>query len=257
MLTNRSHADVAQALGLIVRTSGAERVLCTSRRMSVVETPSSAPPCSPYQATSDEALGGSDDAIKVNSTPPSPAVNISQHQNSEIALEHQSGVGPSCAVPHEKIPEIEGREFKGTISHHTPLEDEMLSAGAKSPDTATKEATKHQEDSDDLFEADIFEPNSPTASPQSLYSCAQQDGQTTEIGSTSPGRWAKDQKGTTLISRHDQRNEELGLDRQSYTDPGNARRLRRRRSLHDSDSIVVVKRQRVDNTHAKVDQMRM
>lgn len=120
----------------------------------------------------------------------------------------------------------------------------MLYAGLESPNTATKEATRHQEGSDNLFEADLFEPDVTKASPQSLCSYAEQDGQILEVRSTSPVPWIRDRTQTTSISQHVPQNEGLGLGRQPCTDQSETTRLRRRRSLHDSDWIAV-KRQRV------------
>jgi hypothetical protein len=251
VLTKCSHEEVAQALGLVVSTSRAKRVRCTMRPISVVENLSSASSCPPYQTT----LHGGDDAPNLNFAPSSPAVDNSQHQDRAVAPEHYSGVDRSCAVTHEQASEIEGKGGPmGILPDHTTLEDEVFSAGAKSPNTATQEAMKHQRNSDNLFD-EPFEPSDTTASPQSLHSCAEQDGQIPEIGSTSPVSRLQERKEATSIP-HDQPNDGLGLDRQPYTNQGDTRGLRRRRSLGDSDWIVV-KRQCMDSTYAVVDHMRV
>jgi hypothetical protein len=153
VLTKCSHEEVAQALGLVVSTSRAKRVRCTIRPISVVENLSSAPSCPPYQTTSNEALHGGDDAPNLNSTPSSPAVDNPQHQDRAVAPEHHSGVDRSCAVTYEQASGIEGKGGPiGILPDHTTLGDEVFSAGAKSPNTATQEAMKHQRNSDDLFD---------------------------------------------------------------------------------------------------------
>jgi hypothetical protein len=255
VLTKCSHEEVAQALGLVVSTSRAKRVRCSIRPISVVENLSSAPSCPPYQTTSNEALHGGDDAPNLNSTPSSPAVDNPQHQDRAVAPEHHSGVDRSCAVTYEQASGIEGKGGPiGILPDHTTLGDEVFSAGAKSPNTATQEAMKHQRNSDDLFD-EPFELSDTMASPQSLYSCAEQDGQIPETGSTSPVPRLQERKETTLIP-HDQRNDGLESHRQSCTNPGDTRGLRRRRSLGDSNWIVV-KRQCMDSTYAAADHRRV
>jgi hypothetical protein len=181
VLTNHRHADVAQALGLAVSTSRAKRVRCTMRPASIVETPSSAPPCLQYQTTAEGALRREDEALRLISTPPDPAVNTSRHQDRVVAPEHYLGRDQPCVIAY---------------GQPSPGEDKLY-AGLESPNTATKEATRHQEGSDNLFEADLFEPNVVEASPQSLYLYAEQDDQILEVGSTSPAPWIRDRTQTT------------------------------------------------------------
>jgi hypothetical protein len=245
VLTNHRHADIAQALGLVVSTPRARRVRCTMRPISIVETPSSAPPCPQYQTTADGAPRGEDDASKLISTPPGPAVDTSRHQDRVVVSEHHLGLDQPCVIAYRQPSEIEsgGGPIETILDHPSPGDDTFY-AGLESPNTATKEATRHQEDSDNLFEADPFEPDVTKASPQSSCSYAEQDGQVLEVRSTSPVSCTRDRTQTTSISQHVPQNEGLGLDRQPCTDQSESRRLRRRRSLHDSD-WTVVKRRRV------------
>jgi hypothetical protein len=255
VLTKCSREEVAQALGLVVSTSRAKRVGCTTRSTSVVENLPSAPPCPPYQTTSNEALHTGDNVPNLNAAPSSPAVDNTQHQDRAVAPGHHSGVDRSRAVAYEQASEIEDKGgVIRILPDHTTLGDEVFSAGAKSPNTATQEAMKHQRNSNDLFD-DPFEPSDTTASPQSLYSCAEQDGQIPENGSTSPVPRVQLQKETRLIP-HDERNNGPGSDRQSCTNQSDTRSLKRRRSLHDSNWIKV-KRRCMDSTYAAVDHMRV
>jgi len=248
VLTNHRHADVAQALGLAVSTSRAKRVRCTLRPASIVETPSSAPPCLQYQTTAEGALRREDEALRLISTPPDPAVNTSRHQDRVVAPEHCLGRDQPCVIAYGQPSEIEsrGEPIETILDRPSPGEDELY-AGLESPNTATKEATRHQEGSDNLFEADLFEPNVVEASPQSLYLYAEQDDQILEVGSTSPAPWIRDRTQTTLVSQHVPQDEGLGLDRQSCTNQSETRRLRRRRSSHDSYWTVVKRRRVLDH----------
>lgn len=252
MLTDNRHADIAQALGLVASTSRANQVRYTMRRMSIVGTPSSASPCPPYQRAADEALCEEHTAPRLVSTSPVPAVDTSRHGDCVVAPEHHTGVDRSCVIPYGQPSEMKGRgEATGTIPDRLSPGDEMLYAGLDSPNTVTEQATRHRERSDNLFEDDGFEPSVATASPQSLCSYTEPGCQNPEVRSMSPMPCVQDRQEATSTSRHCPQNEGLGLDRQSCTDQDGTRRLRRRRSLHDSVRIVA-KRQRVDKTHEMV-----
>ena len=246
VLTYYRDADVARALGLVVSTSRTKRVRCTTRPISIVETPSSAPPYSQYKTTADEPLRRENEAPKLISIPPGSAVDTLQHHDRAVTPEHYLGVDQPCVIAYGQPSEINsggGLPIETILDRPSPADDTFY-AGLESPNTATKEATRHQEGSDNLFEDDLFEPNVMEASPQNLYSYAEQDGQILEVRSTSPVPWIRDPTQTASISQHVPQNEGLGLGRQPYTDENETTRPRRRKSSHNSDWSVV-KRQRV------------
>lgn len=246
LLTNNRHADIARALGLLVSTSRAESVRCTSKPISIVKIQPSATPCQPYhQTAADEALRGEDDAAKLISTPSSPTVDISQHHLGVVATERYSEADQPRATPHRQPSETEGKEGPTEMFVDRPSPgDEMFYADLESPNTATMGATRHQEGSDNLFEADVFEPNVTEANPHNSHSYAEQNGQILEFRPASPVPWIQDRTQTVSLSQHVPESEWLGLERQPCTDQSETRRLRRRRSLHNP-GWVVVKRQRM------------
>lgn len=234
MLTAFSYANIAQALGLDLPTLRAERADFATQPIPVVETPPIGPPLSPYQMTADEAPQGGEDTFEIGCPAESRALDTSE-----------SYIG-------------DRRESMEMIPDHTFSENEVFSPGSRSPNTATKEAMRHQDGSDNLFEADPFEATSTATSPRNSHSSTKHDCRIPEVRSTSPILWAQDGKEIMVTSEGGQRNEGLGLDRQdeqSCTDPSDTRRSRRRRMLHDWP-WVVDKRQRLDRTHAVVSHMR-
>ena len=234
VLTNHRHADVAQALGLVVPTSREKRVRCTMRPTSTVGTPPSAPLCPQHQTIVDGALRKMDEAPQLNSTPPSPAVDTSQNQDHVVPTKYCSGVEQSCAIAYGQPEEIKsGGELIETILNCPTPGNDTFYAGPESPNTATKEAMRHQEGSDGLFEADPFEPNVVEESPQGLYSYAEQGDQSLEVRSPPPVPSIRDRTQTKLVSQHVPQDEGLGLDSPAYTDQSETRRPKRHRSLRD------------------------
>lgn len=259
-LTNHSYADIAQALGLDASKSRDKSKLCATRSRSMVKFPSNCPPYQTSQSTSDEAPSGSDDPPKCVPSLPRPTVDTLRHRDCSKGLEHHSNVDKSYAIRPRETSEVKSiGDAIGALSNHPSPEDEMESTRVESPNSPTREAVRHQDDSDKLFEpkpyeSDSSDPTGTVVSPPSLVRYTGHDGRISDTRSTSASPWIQSEMQTTFTSQQDARHKGERLDKRSQVHKSENRTLRRCRSPHDIGRILV-KRQRVDKTHPVVDHL--
>lgn len=259
-LTNHSCADIAQALGLDASESRDKRKLCAMRSRSMVKPPSNCPSYQTSRSTSDEAPSGSDDPPKCVPSLPRPTVDTLRHRDCSKGLEHHSNVDKSYAIRPRETSEVKSiGDAIGALSNHPSPEDEMESMRVESPNCPTREAVRHQDDSDKLFESKPYEsdssdPTGTVVSTPSLVRYAGHDGRIPNTRSTSASPWTQSEMQIPFTSQQDARNEGERLDEQPRVHKSEDRTLRRCRSPHDVGRIVV-KRQRVDKTLPVVDHL--
>lgn len=206
-LTNHSYADIAQALGLDASKLRDKRKLCAIRSRSMVNSPSNSPSYQTSRSTSDEAPSGSDDSPQCVSSLPRATVDTLRHHDCSKGLEHHSNKDKSYAIRPRETSEVKSiGDAIGALSNHPSPEDEMESMRVESPNSPTREAVRHQDDSDKLFESKPYESDSsdPTGtvlSAPSLVRYAGHNGQIPDTRSTSASPWTQSEMQTTFTSQ--------------------------------------------------------
>lgn len=223
------------------------------RSRSMVKSPSTCPSYQTSRSTSDEAPSGGDDPPKRVPPLPRPTVDTLRHHDCSKGPEHHLNVDKSCAIRPRETSDVKSiGDAIGALSNHPSPEDEMESMRVESPNSPTREAVRHQNDSDNLFESDSYDPTGTVVSPPSLVRYAGHDGRIPDTRSTFASPWTQSGMQTTFTSQQDTRNEGGRQDKQPQVHKSENRTLRRRRSPHDIGRIVV-KRQHVDKTRPVVE----
>lgn len=242
--------DVAPALGSVALNPPGERKHREMRSRFMEKPPSTCPSYRTSQSTSAEAPSGIQDPPRCAPPLSRSAIDTVRQHDCSKSPKHQSNAHPLHASTDRETSEINSiGDASWALSDHPFPEDEMGSTRVESPNNHTREALRHQDDSDELFEAESYESDSsdPTATVESrpnLVQYAGHDDRFSDTRSISSVPRIQKKMPTTPASQQHTRDEDERLDRQSQVCKTEARTLRRRRSPHDTGPVVV-KRKRI------------